>query len=65
MTPMSVYKDRGFKKKGSTWFYTNKAGVTVSLGTKTPDAMRKKLNAKKQGAANKVTKISGQMVNDL
>lgn len=32
--------EKGFRKKGSTWFYTNGAGITVSLGTKTPPGMR-------------------------
>jgi hypothetical protein len=64
-TPKSIELQKRFFKKGSTWFYRNPQGVTVSLGTQTPEAMKRKLARKKQGAANKVETIRGQQVNIL
>jgi hypothetical protein len=46
-----------FHKRGSTWFYTNPQGVTVSLGSATPAgvrAQRERARNRKQGKANKV-----------
>lgn len=57
---------RGWHKKGSTWFYTNPQGVTVSLGSKVPPGeAARRLREKKKKGRNKVQKINGQSVNIL